>query len=287
MDYGRSFPRTAPHVWAPTQSPVRIHYAPEVLRVLRTSPPSPDKIGVLFGSINGADMRVAASLLLNGKDESGLERALAEPTVAGLTPLGPFVSRVRGEVFLTEEDLPLFDRFPQPNAIALVIAGDKAGFFVRQPDSSLQSIRSYHEFTLTTPHLIPRPQAPAPAVRQPTVIPIFGIAGLAALVLTLAAVPLAARPFRHVDVPLDLELRERDGQILISWNREASVAGSATLEVRDGQERRNIAIQRGQATVTVERRSGDVEVILTVKGKSPEPRAESIRFLAPALAAKR
>jgi len=63
---------------------------------------------------------------------------------AGLEPIGIYVLRVRGEVFLTERNLELFERTGA--LIALVVAGGRAGFFVRDFEGALQSIRSYEEF---------------------------------------------------------------------------------------------------------------------------------------------
>ncbi len=68
--------------------------------------------------------------------------ANSEPEPAGLEALGIFASRVRGEVFLTESDLERLCHLP----IALVVAGGRAGFFVREPDGSMLTILSYQEF---------------------------------------------------------------------------------------------------------------------------------------------
>src|SRR5580700_6891925 len=96
-------------LWAPPKSPVLVEYSLEMLRNIRGS-------GVLFGARQRNRVRIAA--------------AEAEE---GLDPVGVFVVRSRGEVFLTEADLERFEDFQVSGAVALVVAGGKAGFFVREP----------------------------------------------------------------------------------------------------------------------------------------------------------
>jgi hypothetical protein len=69
---------------------------------------------------------------------------------AGREPIRTYVLRVRGEVLLTERNVELFERTGA--LLALVVSGGRAGFFVRDFDGALQSIRSYQEFD--APHLL-------------------------------------------------------------------------------------------------------------------------------------
>ena len=68
----------------------------------------------------------------------------SDATPDGLAPVGIFVCRARGEVFLTDDDLANFEK--HQGVLALVVAGGRAGFFVREPDGSVQAIRSHEEF---------------------------------------------------------------------------------------------------------------------------------------------
>ena len=73
------------------------------------------------------------------------QRALIRVRASGwLGAGGHFICRARGEVFLTDDDLANLER--HHGVLALVIAGGRAGFFVREPDGSVQAIRSHEEF---------------------------------------------------------------------------------------------------------------------------------------------
>src|ERR1700722_12700731 len=84
--------------------------------------------------------------VLFGARQRNRLRIVADETEGGLDPVGIFVVRPRGEVFLTETDLERFEVFQVPGAVALVVAGGKAGFFVREPGGAIQSVQSYEEF---------------------------------------------------------------------------------------------------------------------------------------------
>jgi len=87
----------------------------------------------------------------------------------GLEKIGIFVRRAEGEVFLTEADLERFEG--QRAAVALVVAGNRAGFFVRQADGSIQTIRSHEEFTFSPPEPTSADSMPAEMVSPPAVVP--------------------------------------------------------------------------------------------------------------------
>jgi hypothetical protein len=121
-------------VWSPHGSPLRIEYAPALFHAAR----SQGAAGILLGSRSQHSVRVAAARV------DATQRRLN-----GLEPVGIFSVRVRGEVFLTEDDLERFDKTGA--AIALVLAGGSAGFFVRQPDGSIRSIKSHKEIAAPLP----------------------------------------------------------------------------------------------------------------------------------------
>lgn len=218
--------------WAPAESPLRIEYESALLRDVRMSGTGVDAFGVLYGARQGSTIRLAAT---RGR--------------AGLQPVGVFASRVRGKVFLTEEDLERFDRADA--SVALVISGEKGGFFVRDTTGSIETVRSYEEFRLN-------PQ-PVTVVKPRRWSWAFSF-----LLPLLYFVP------HHAPPALAVTLREDAGQLRISWN----VRKQATLTILDGGERTSISITPEQSTVTYARRTGDVLVGIG---------AAEARFVGPAL----
>src|SRR6476620_1480544 len=96
--------------WAPQQSSLRIEFSPDLLQKVRRT-----ATGVLYGSRHGDEVRVMSTV--NG---------------APFEVVGTFANRIRGDVFMTESDL---ERFDHANAVvALIIAGERAGFFVKALD---------------------------------------------------------------------------------------------------------------------------------------------------------
>jgi hypothetical protein len=120
--------------WNPLSSPLRIEFAPDLLPSLRPQCERADVTGVLYGIRRGREVRLLAAGS-SGEGEAG---------PPGMEPVGIYVWRVRGEVFLTESELELFEK--RDAAVALVVAGARAGFFVREFNGSIQTVRSYEEF---------------------------------------------------------------------------------------------------------------------------------------------
>jgi len=93
--------------------------------------------------------------------------------------------------------------------------------------------------------------------------------------------------------PIALAVVERDGQLLIEWNhiaRPVAAATSGTLDVTDGAETRSFPLTRQMLAAghfTYQRKTGDIEVRLTVDGPETGKVQESSRFLgrAPEVAA--
>jgi hypothetical protein len=201
--------------WAPPESPLRIEYSPSLLREVCLSSGGVDAFGVLYGVRQGQTIRLIAT---RGR--------------AGLEPVGVFASRVRGKVFLTEEDL---ERFEKADAsVAMVVSGEKGGFFVRDAEGFIETVRSHQEFWLQS-----TPVAKKRYWRW---------------ALCLLALPLFfIRP--HYAQPV-LTLRESGGQLRISWTTPTA----ETLTILDGGVRTYVQIPRGQSTATYSRRTGDVTV---------------------------
>src|SRR5258707_5033983 len=109
-------------IWHPPQSPFQIEYASNLQREIGST--NGEISGVLFGLKRGSGVRV-----------------MSTQRTVGMETVGVFFARPRGEVFLTEENLRHFETVP--GGIALVIAGDLAGFFVRDAAGALQTIQRY------------------------------------------------------------------------------------------------------------------------------------------------
>jgi hypothetical protein len=85
--------------------------------------------------------------------------------------------------------------------------------------------------------------------------------------------------------PIALNVDERDGQLRIEWNRNAKSVANATrgtLEVVDGTEKKNIPLSPAElrgGKFTWERKSGEVEVRLSVENADGVKAQEASRYL--------
>lgn len=274
--------------WCPPQSPLRIEFPAQLLHDVRLESAEPPRAfplrwiprlnrvvtqtrGLLFGIRREDEVRV-----LTARREVS---DAADPKTAGLDPVGIFVCRERGEVFLTDDDLANFEE--HRGALALVVAGGRAGFFVRQLDGSVQAIRSHEEFQvadagsrLASAGSSVAAEAPAPAPRWR---PVWKrIAGCAALL----AVPVGAfaylRPLLP-HLPLALALREEAGQLVIGWSAGAVTEGGR-LEIRDGSERTILMLPANTTSATYGLQGRDVAVLLSTDTRSGEAQWEESRF---------
>ncbi len=222
--------------WEPSKSPFSIELPADLLLQLGWS----DSCGVLFGSRRGREVRIAS---LDTRTDEEQEK------------VGVFVSRIRGEVFLTESDLAFLNRARLD--LALVVAGRRAGFFVREPDGSIQTVRSHEEFPLAGEerHML---RWPAAALRRKWVPAKWVPAGAVALA-GLPLMALAMFPQRAVRTHGSLEVRELEHQLRISW----APPQNAVLRIDDGGGTIAIPVSPGQSSVTYAPRSREVEVTLT------------------------
>ncbi|MFM2124233.1 MAG: hypothetical protein RL328_684 [Acidobacteriota bacterium] len=259
--------------WAPAASPVKIEFPSDVLHEIRAQRHSDHDRGYLFGRRQGSEVRVLAAIRAPQKDDARLQ---------WMEPLGIYVSRVRGEIFLTDGDLEMLQRFPE--GIALVLAGTRGGFFPREADGSIQAVRSHEEFLIA--EAAPQPEAPqalsvpsmARWLRHPAIPPLRPWQWVLTAAATLA-LPVGAATFLQprIERPhLDLSMREANGQLVMSWDPQALDAGGR-LEIDDGQERTVIALAAYVSGVTYEARSGDVDVRLTTPTHSGVVRWKSGR----------
>jgi proteasome lid subunit RPN8/RPN11 len=129
------------------------------------------------------------SFSLSPRDEERLKDVLASlrDKSGGLETVGWYHSHTRSEIFLTDADLEIHDRFfPQMWQVALVVRPStsqpaRAGFFWRERDGLIHASASYHEFRLEPPRVLPRAADTerqvtsnadlAPTTRDPTSIP--------------------------------------------------------------------------------------------------------------------
>ena len=114
---------------------------------------------------------------------------------------------------------------------------------------------------------------------------------IVAAALVLALVGLRFFGARLNTEPLALSVMERAGQLQIQWNHASQNIVGATggsLEIVDGPDRRSIPMSRkelAEGSFTYARRSGDVQVRLTVNASGGQRMEEASRFVGTAPAA--
>jgi proteasome lid subunit RPN8/RPN11 len=113
------------------------------------------------------------SFALSVRDQDRLVELLAaEKNPDRLKPVGWYHSHTRSEVFLSEADQDLHNRyFPEPWQVALVLKPHtfhptRAGFFFREPDGSMHGTASYREFALAPLPVRPLPSGDVPATES-------------------------------------------------------------------------------------------------------------------------
>lgn len=209
--------------WHPPESPCRIDFPEDLPCRLH-----PETAGLLYGHIDGSTIQIASSEV-------------------GGDPVGIYISRARGEVFLTDSDIARFEE--SGAATALVVAGEKAGFFVRSSDGSLQSLRSFEEFSVSR----------ARSSRVRIVARYKGTFAAALLLLTILLVAGIAYLGRPVP-PTGLTVRENGDQLLISWRP----GRPGLLEISDSGQITSVRFPADRCVATYIRRGGDVRVKLTL-----------------------
>lgn len=212
--------------WHPPESPWRIDFPEDLPRRLRR-----ETAGLLYGRLDGSRIQITSS----------------EPEG---DPVGIYLSRTRGEVFLTDSDIARFEE--SGASTALVVAGDKAGFFVRSSDGSLQSIQSFEEFSV-------------PPARSRGVRIVGRYKGTFAAALLLTILPVAGIAYlvtRRLLSPAGLTVREDGHQLLISWRP----GRPGLLEISDSGQITSFRFPADQCAATYTRHGGDVRVKLTLGG---------------------
>ena len=203
---------------------------------------------------------------------------------------------VKGERSYQEFNFPdrmagVLDRPPRDRRPAGEPAGDRppAPRYTMRPETveaveapeRTERVEQYDAPSFGQPARAVPQYAPYPNTRRK--IP-WAIIGVVAAALVLAVLGLRfLGPQLHAE-PLSLGVIERDGQLQIQWNHSSqSVLGASggTLNIVDGGEKRSIPLNRtelAQGSFTYMRRSGDVEVRLSVSASSGKME-EASRFL--------
>jgi proteasome lid subunit RPN8/RPN11 len=332
-------------VWEVEGHPIRIEYSAAALEAVRAAavdgfcrfPRGGIEVGgVLFGTAAGDRVRIAAtrpvaceyatgpSYVLSEKDELTLARVVesagADPSLAGMHPVGWYHSHTRSRVFLSEQDLAIHNRyFPDAWQVALVVKPEpfgtcRAGFFFREGEGEVHREAPYEEFAIPilgakaraaapvaeaapepqTAMVVlqaePLPEAIAPPYRQPPRRRWWTWALLLlAFCLFALAGGLAARAYWRAQWPGSLSLRVLDvgGQLQIAWDgnsRPVRESQSGQLEILDGSERVLLAFDHEKlrrGSVTYTRRSENVEIRLRVRRPGGPPTQEFAHFLGP------
>jgi hypothetical protein len=275
--------------WCPPQSPLRIEFPPELLHDVRLEGAQAERrlplrwiprfnrvvnqsSGLLFGVRHEDEVRVL---------EARGNRSVVD--LDGLSPVGIFVCRARGEVFLTDDDLAKFES--HQGVLALVVAGGRAGFFVREPDGSVQAIRSHEEFRVADAASRPSTrikavsELPAPAPRGWWQVRLAWkrVAASAALLAVPAGAFAYLRPLLPY-LPIALAIREEAGQLVIGWNAGALSEGSR-LEIQDGSERTILMLPANASSATYGPQGDDVAVRLSTDTRMGGTHWEAARFV--------
>jgi hypothetical protein len=258
------------HRWSPQDSPLRVEFQAELLLELGWAEAS----GILYGSRHGEKIRIAA--LTTPWDE--------EPEKVGV-----YFSRARGEVFLTETDLAFMSE--QQAGLALVVVGKRAGFFVREKNGSIQTVRSREEFSTVqtqetaAPNIAIHPRAARRVYRPRWTWAPVGLAMLAGLpIAALAVFPqhmehTTERPTEQTAgqtaAPFELDVHKAGGQLRISWKP----GQSAMLVIEDRDKRLTTPVYADQSNVTYVPQGEQVNVSLMTTDAAGQPRRERALYV--------
>lgn len=244
--------------------------------------------GVLFGRREGNLVRVLASrplpiepprpsFVLSAGDEKRLHEVIdlagSNSELAGMEAVGWYHSHTRSEIFLSEGDLEVYDRFfPEPWQIAMVLHPSdvepvRVGFFFREEDGYVRSDQSYQEFAVDTPprghttrqtppwRVLPDGQVEEPPLAEvepehyelppepdsPSLWQRGGRWG--ALFIAFLAVLAGAISIYVLRMPqpaMGLEVTPVENELVIRWNPASpglEEASNATLYIIDGRNR--------------------------------------------------
>src|SRR4051812_31776589 len=184
-------------IWSAPERPFGIEYSTRVLDDIRLAvtdaffslPRGGAEIGgVLLGTEENGRVTITESVpfpcehaygpsfVLSPRDHVALTELLgALKTNPKATPVGWWHSHTRSEIFLSDADQEIHNRFfPEPWQVALVLKPHtfhptRAGFFFREKDGSIRGSVSYREFVVEALPMRPVPSSSAgPVLATPT-----------------------------------------------------------------------------------------------------------------------
>ncbi len=286
--------------------------------------------GILIGSDNKRGVHIQGwrpieclhasgpSFALSDGDRAALSAQLQsvvhQAQNSDLRPVGWFHSHTRSELFLSLQDLALFNEFfPGKRQVALLLRPKHqqptvGSFFFREGDGKIRADSPYAEFEVaplllrrrTEPQAVPVEAAEpservAPqAVHKGATPPRIGQWRAWMLIFTTLLVVVAGagallRPYLNYDSSetLGLEAFDLDGQLLVRWNPMAQAvrqADTATLQIVDGVKKNTMELDRHMlriGAVRYFRKSRRAEFTLTVPRNNKAPIEETMTFSAP------
>jgi hypothetical protein len=264
--------------------------------------------GILFGTHQENSIRILTwrpiscehaegpGLCLSADDRRDLVRQLLaakqDPELQSLQPVGWFLSHIRGDISLSAPDLEIFDGyFGEPWQVTLVLlpmadGAVRAGFFVREAGGKLESGSSYQQFTIQPPpHVVGRAARPPRAIHLSAqhLRWLWAIPTLLAMVL--AGVLIKPQHPDPVSQGISLRIQGNGPELQIKWDpNSTSVRGAkrSEIEIQDGSRPSHFQLAGAQlsaGTLAFERRSGDVQVRMTVYPAGGAPVRESARLV--------
>jgi len=254
--------------------------------------------GVLFGTRTGSQVRVRGfrrldiqpprpSFVLSEGDQERLsellDKARLDQQLIGLEPVGWYHSHTRSEIFLSEPDLEIYDRFfPESWQVAMVLRPAenepvRIGFFFREPDGFIRTDQSYQEFAVdppvrsdeyrprppwelgedgkpeevieALPAVPPSPQANLRAPRAGLWKLTRGFLAALALLAVIAAGLLSIIWLRQPEPPMAIEIIPAGGRLVIQWNPHSlklTNANEVMLRIQDGKQRSEVKLDPGK-----------------------------------------
>ncbi len=167
--------------WAPEGSPVTVEYSLGLMAQIRDhvivgfhrlAKRGIECGGILYGRREGSrvtieqireigcEYKLGPSFVLSDADRFRLVHQLQEPEaeLAGLVPVGLYISHTKDDLRATERDLAVYDtHFAHSWQLLLILSparqgSVRAGFFAREAGGELNGDRSYEEFELDPPN---------------------------------------------------------------------------------------------------------------------------------------
>lgn len=296
--------------WSIPEGPLAIDYQPRMLREIGVHARANPTCGVLFGSMSENLVSIEAwrpiDLPPTGQPPLGqlLSAAKADPALTAWNAVGWFVSHARSRVKPSASDVEAFNHwFPRDWPMLLVVeplrdGSAMAAFFARGTDGVLQSesrrapLRLEAEPGEYRPPPPPKALLPTPAAAVPRRGPWppdrrQWIWAIPALLAFLVFAMLLYRPRANPAPSLAFQVADEGGELRMAWDKNSEPVQNAVgglLEIHDGQAPVEFKLEREKlrrGTFSYARKSGDLELRLTVYRANNPPLQESARFVGP------